>query len=172
MKRWTIALSAGLIAASLQATAGAQDGESIQVLTEDDAQVVKGSRIVVINNDEAKVVEGKPITVEDVEKSTGKKRVEFRIESSSTSNGEDGDPPKVVTKGKVVVVGPDGQKKEYDGLRERLPSSFDPGHCSHRTNPSPPFHASFKIGTPWQVVRVNESTRVRISQNRVERVER
>ena len=114
MKRWTIALSAGLIAASLQASAGAQDGESIQVLTEDDAQVVKGSRIVVINNDEAKVVEGKPITVEDVEKSTGKKRVEFRIESSSTSNGEDGDPPKVVTKGKVVVVGPDGQKKEYD----------------------------------------------------------
>lgn len=117
MKRWTIALSAGLIAASVQASAVAQDGQTIQVVKPDGAQEgirVEGSRLVFIN-DEAKVVEGKPITVEDVEKSTGKKeRFEFRIESSSTSNGEDGDPPKVVTKGKVVVVGPDGQKKEYD----------------------------------------------------------
>ncbi|MBL8811325.1 MAG: PDZ domain-containing protein [Planctomycetaceae bacterium] len=117
MKRWTIALSAGLIAASVQTSAIAQDGQRIQVVTENGAQEpirVEGSRIVFINDDEAKVVEGKPITVEDVEESAGKKRVELRIETSSTSNGEDGDPPKVVTKGKVVVVGPDGQKKEYD----------------------------------------------------------
>ncbi len=117
MKRWTIALSAGLVAASVQASAGAQESQSIQVVTPARAENVirvEGSKLLFINDDEAKVVEGMPITIEDgTDKPHGKKRVELKLETSSTST-EDGDPPKVVTKGKIVVVGPDGKKKEYD----------------------------------------------------------
>lgn len=122
MKRWTIALSAGLLAASLQSTASAQESQTIRLLTQEGGQPairVEGSGIILLSDENvAKVVEGVELTEEgDEEKPAdqqGRRRVELRLESSSTSSSEDGDPPKVVTKGKVVVVGPDGQKKEYD----------------------------------------------------------
>lgn len=122
MKRWTIALSAGLLAASLQATASAQESQTIRLLTQEGGQPairVEGSGIILLSDEDvAKVAEGVELTEEGDEErpadQQGRRRVELRLESSSTSSSEDGDPPKVVTKGKVVVVGPDGQKKEYD----------------------------------------------------------
>ncbi len=41
-------------------------------------------------------------------------RVEVRVESRSSSSSENGDKPQVKTEGRIVVIGPDGVKKEYD----------------------------------------------------------
>lgn len=42
------------------------------------------------------------------------RRVEVRVESRSSSSSTNGDEPQVKTEGRIVVIGPDGVKKEYD----------------------------------------------------------
>ncbi|MFM7056154.1 MAG: PDZ domain-containing protein [Planctomycetota bacterium] len=56
------------------------------------------------------------VSVADEPAPAGKQeqRVEVRVESRSSSQSRNGDKPEVKTEGRIVVIGPDGVKKEYD----------------------------------------------------------
>jgi len=60
---------------------------------------------------------------EQVISKSGSASVRINVNSLSTSDGEESDEESVVT-GRIVIVGPDGEKKEYD-LNDKLPDGFE-----------------------------------------------
>lgn len=118
MKKWNFGLAASIAVVAFQASVGAQEQVEKRIIlrtttesvaSEDGDEKSSKPQVLVITSEDGGVTE-----VQGGDEGSDEKRVEVRIESSAAGTAEGGQPPKVVTRGKVVVVGPDGEKKEYD----------------------------------------------------------
>lgn len=114
MKRIESLLLAGLAICSMAVSANAQDSRAetnveVLTITADDGVVNADAIARSAGTDDAKS-----------EEPTAKK-IAVTVESSSSSESKDGKAGEKQYKGRVVIVGPDGERKEYD-LSKELPN--------------------------------------------------
>ncbi len=121
MKTLNVLLTAGLLAGSFNAMSMAQDNDAESPAK---AVVFEGLQIVVDDekSDDEKSDDENFVVTEvrlddefvNVAKDNAAGTYSIQIESSAHADSEDGAEPQIKVGGKVVVIGPDGEKKVYD----------------------------------------------------------
>ena len=121
MKTLNVLLTAGLLAGSFNAMCVAQDNDAESPAK---AVVFEGLQIVVDDekSDDEKSDDENFVVTEvrlddefvNVAKDNAAGTYSIQIESSAHADSEDGAEPQIKVGGKVVVIGPDGEKKVYD----------------------------------------------------------